>query len=146
MNLFGKKDKPKELEFYKKMIEEIIIEWDLKPDELYNSELQKWGLVQGSVDFFISLFNYDGTDFFECSAIIVKLPDENLLAFYRKLLELNDFYIGVKLAVKDNQVWLYGQRECEGMDKDEARRIIDNVRITADDIDVRLMQEFGASK
>ncbi len=69
-----------------------------------------------------------------------------MLAFYRKLLELNDFYIGVKLAIKDNQVWLLGQRECEGMDKNEARRIIDNVRITADDIDVKLMQEFHASK
>ncbi len=77
---------------------------------------------------------------------IVKLPNDNLLPFYRKLLELNNYYTVIKLSIKGNQVWLLGQRECKGLDEVEAKRLIDNVRLVADDIDDKLMKEFNASK
>jgi hypothetical protein len=146
MALFGKKEEAKNFDHFKKVIEEIIREWELDPDALYNPEFKSWALKQGSADFWITLFSLDGTDFMEVAASVVKLPEDNLLPFYRRLLELNDYYIGVKLSAKDNQIWLLGQRECEGMDKGEAKRLIDNVRLIADDIDDKLMQEFSALK
>ncbi len=148
MPIFGSQKDPENFDHYKKMIEEIITDWDLDPEMLYNPEIKSWSLVQGSADFFITLFTVDNIDFFEVAASIVKRPDDDAdqLPFFEKLLELNDFYIGVKLSIKDNQIWLLGQRECEGMDKQEARNMIDNVRLIADDIDDKLMEEFGVKK
>jgi hypothetical protein len=136
----------KDFNFYKNMIEEIIKGWNIDPATIYNEQYKTWSLIQGSANFEVGFFNYNKRDYFYTASNVVKLPDENLLAFYRRLLELNDYYIGVKLSVKGNQVWLLGQRECEGMDKGEAQRIIDNVRIIADDLDDRLINEFGAKK
>lgn len=136
----------KDFEFYKKMIEKIINGWGIDPATIYNAESMVWFLVQGSANFEIGFFQYNNTDYFYVASPVVKLPEENLLPFYRRLLELNDFYIGVKLSVKGNQVWMLGQRECEGMDEGEATRLIDNVRLIADDIDDKLMNEFGATK
>ena len=146
MSLFNKKEEPKNFDHYKEMIDEIIKEWNLDPNQLYNPEYKSWSLSQGSTDFWITLFNLDNVDFIECAASICKMPEDNLLPFYRRLLELNDYYIGVKLSIKENQVWLLGQRECEGMDKGEAKRLIDNVRLIADDIVDVIMEEFSASK
>jgi len=146
MASFGKKEKAKNFDYYKKMIEEIIREWNLDPDSMYNPRYKSWSLVQGSADFYVTLFNLDGIDFIEVAGYVVKTPDGSNPAFYRRLLELNDYYIGVKLSVKDEKVWLLGQRECEGMDKGEAKRLIDNVRLMTDDIDDKLHNEFGAVK
>jgi len=146
MGFFGKKEKVENFDHYKKIIESIIKEWKLDPNKLYNPKQRTWSLVQGSVKFFITIFNLKGIDYIEIAASIVKLPDDNLLPFYRKLLELNDYYIGIKLSIKGNQVWLLGQRECKGLDKGEAKKLIDNVRLIADDIDDKLMKEFSATK
>ena len=142
----GKKEEAKNFDDFKDMIEEIIRDWKLDPATLYNPEHKSWALAQGSADFWITIFNYNNEDYLEVAASIVKLPQDNLLPFYRRLLELNDMYIGVKLSVKENQIWLLGQRQCEGMDKNEALRIIDDVRLIADEIDDKLMEEFQASK
>ncbi len=131
---------------YKSMIEGIIREWNIDPNTIYNPDYRVWFLVQGSANFEVGFFNYNETDYFYVAASIVKIPQENVLPFYRRLLELNDYYIGVKLSIKGNQVWLLEQRECEGMDKREAKAIIDRVRLIADDLDDRLMNEFGATK
>lgn len=146
MNFEKNKETAKDFNYYKDLIEGIIREWNVDPDSIYNSQNRVWFLVQGSANFEIGFFNYADRDYFYSASPIVKLPQENLLAFYRRLLELNDYYIGTKLSVRGNQVWLLGQRECEGMDKGEAKRLIDNVRITADDLDDKLMNEFGATK
>jgi hypothetical protein len=140
------KETNKNFNFYKSMIEEIIKEWNIDPATIYNPESQAWFLVQGSTRFEVGFFNYNNKDYFYVASPIVKLPEENLLPFYRRLLELNDFYIGVKLSVRANQVWMLGQRECDGMGKSEAKTIIDDVRLLADDLDDKLINEFGATK
>lgn len=146
MDFEKSKETLKEFSYYKNMIEEIIKGWNIDPKTIYNPDYKVWYLVQGSANFEVGFFSYNKTDYYYVASSIVKLPQENLLPFYRRLLELNDFYIGSKLSIKGDQVWLLGQRECEGMDIGEAKRMIDNVRIVADDLDDRLIQEFGATK
>lgn len=132
---------------YKGMIEEIIRSWNLVPLDIYDPEKKIWRLVQGSAYFDIGIYTFEnGGNYLVVSSPICKIPLDNLLPFYRRLLEMNDAMLGVKFSIQGNQVWLLAQRECEGMDIGEANRLIDNLRFFADNVDDVLMNEFSASK
>ena len=136
-----------DLSFYKGMIEDIVKSWNLNPQEIFDANLNVWRLVQGSAYFDIGIYNFqNGGDYLVVSSPICKIPANNLLAFYRRLLEMNDTMLGVKFSVQGNQVWMLAQRECEGMDIGEAKRLIDNLRFFADEVDDELMNKFGATK
>jgi hypothetical protein len=78
----------------------------------------------------------------------VKVPQSSLIPFYRRLLELNDTSLGVKLTILSNsdQVYATFERDIKGMDYTEMVETIADVEWWADYFDDLLIREFGAVK
>ncbi len=74
---------------------------------------------------------------------IMHLPASNLLALYRRLLELNLQLTNAALGVHEDVIYLYHERLLAGLDAEEADAIIRRLARYADDLDDALAGEFG---
>lgn len=74
---------------------------------------------------------------------IMHLPPGNLLALYRRLLELNLQLTNAALGVHEDVVYLYHERLLAGLDAGEADAIIRRLAGYADELDDALAREFG---
>ena len=74
---------------------------------------------------------------------IMHLPASNLLALYRRLLELNLQLTNAALGVHEDVVYVYHERLLAGLDAAEADTIIRRLAGYADELDDTLAAEFG---
>jgi len=74
---------------------------------------------------------------------IMHLPASNLLALYRRLLELNLQLTNAALGVHEDVIYLYHERLLAGLDAEEADAIIRRLAGYADELDDALAGEFG---
>ena len=74
---------------------------------------------------------------------IMHLPAANLLALYRRLLELNLQLTNAALGLHEDVVYLYHERLLAGLDAGEADAIIRRLARYADELDDALAEEFG---
>jgi hypothetical protein len=74
---------------------------------------------------------------------LIHLPGSGLLPLYRYLLELNLQMTNASVGVYQDVVYIYSERPLEGMDAVEANNIITLVSRYADELDNRLVSEFG---
>ena len=134
------------------MIENMLKEWNIDPAQVKDKEREMWYLVQGSAKFHIELFKFNkgpqigDMDCVEVGGIIMKLPQDNFLPLYRRLLELNSSSVGVYFAIRRNLVMLISTRELAGIDDTELKTMVDEVRYFSDYWDDILIEEFGGSK
>ncbi|MBN2444301.1 MAG: YbjN domain-containing protein [Spirochaetales bacterium] len=134
------------------MIEKLLKEWNIDPVQVKDKEKEMWYLVQGSAKFHIELFKFNkgpqigDVDCVEVGGIIMKLPQDNFLPLYRRLLELNSSSVGVYFAIRRNLVMLLATRELAGLDSVELKTMVDEVRYFSDYWDDKLIEEFGGSK
>jgi hypothetical protein len=139
--------KPGNLEPYYEIINQVISKLGLKPDECYNAEGKYWSLCKGSADVFVTLFVLgEGADaewYVEFSSPVMKIPSENLLPFYRRLLEENAKWVATRFSVREDTVWLDTTRELSGMDYDECYRSLTRIGEAADALDDDLKTEFA---
>ncbi len=82
----------------------------------------------------------------EISAPILRLPPRNLLAFYRRCLELNRILVGCAIGVEDDVVMVAAERRLPGLDRAQFMEMLLNVASAADEFDDVLAAEFGAEK
>jgi len=71
------------------------------------------------------------------------LPSSGLLPLYRRLLELNLQITNAAFAVYLDVVYVFSERPLTGLDAAEADNIINLVAAYADDMDNKLVEEFG---
>jgi hypothetical protein len=139
--------KPGDLKPYYEIIGQVISNLGLNPDECYNEEGKYWSLCKGSADVFISLFvlgeGEDAEWYVEFSSPVMKLPSDNLLPFYRRLLEENAKWVATRFSLRDDTVWLDTTRELSGIDYDECYRSLTRIGEVADQLDDELRTEFG---
>lgn len=74
---------------------------------------------------------------------IMHLPASNLLALYRRLLELNLQLTNAALGLHEDVVYLYHERQLAGLDAAEAEAILRQLSEYADELDDALAEEFG---
>lgn len=74
---------------------------------------------------------------------LMHLPASGLLPLYRHLLELNLQLTNAAIGVYQDVVYVYNERPLEGMDAAEANAIITLVARYADELDNKLVTEFG---
>ncbi|OGF62578.1 MAG: hypothetical protein A2Y62_11745 [Candidatus Fischerbacteria bacterium RBG_13_37_8] len=127
---------------YEKMVNDLIGSFGVDPEKCRHRPRNLWSLYKGSALIYIEIFKADKDDFIEASSPIMKLPSRNLLAFYRKLLELNFQNLGVKYFVRDDWVYLAENRQLQGLDYDELRVMVERVGGFADQWDDPLIEEF----
>ncbi len=134
------------------MIESLLKEWNIDPAAVKDRERNLWYLSQGSAKFHIELFKFNkgpqvgDVDCIEVGGIIMKLPQDNFLPLYRRLLDLNSTAVGLYFAIRKDLIMLLCTRELKGMDADEFRLMVNEVRYFTDFWDDILMKEFGGSK
>lgn len=139
------------------IIEKLLNEWNITPDSIKDKEKNIWYLKQGSADFHIELFTlnkgegYGIVDCIEVGGTIMKVPQTNILPLYKKLLEMNSTAVGIYFALRwtqngDGLVMLLSTREVAGLDYNELKIMVDEIRHFSDHYDNMLMEEFGGNK
>ena len=74
---------------------------------------------------------------------IMHLPAQNLLALYRRLLELNLQLTNAALGLHEDVVYVFHERLLAGLDASEADAIVRRLAAYADELDDALSEEFG---
>jgi hypothetical protein len=102
-----------------------------------------WKFKQGSAEIEIYINNRNGKEYFQVVSPIMHLPQNGLLAFYRRLLELNLIHANLTFGIFSDVVYVFNERPLDGLDLAEARDIIAGVALNADSYDNLLVNEFG---
>jgi len=134
----------------KDMINDFISERGVDPSTVYNETKKTWSLKRGSAHIDIMLLeipvgNDQIREFLQAASPIIKVPKAKELLFYKRLLELNDIKLGVKLSLqKDSDlVWALTERDLIGMDYSELQTILEDIGFWADEFDDILNKEFS---
>jgi len=149
MGLFGTKQvKVKETTIQEciKMVERFFKSVGANPKQqrLPNTDTLGWWLQRGSALVYIILNQHDETPTVRIVSPILYLPEDYILPFYRKCLELNMDLINCAFGVSDDKVVLVSERPIEGLDANELEGTIRYLSGVADNVDNRLSAEFKA--
>ena len=102
-----------------------------------------WNFRHGSAVIEVYIHdNVDGT-YFQVLSPIMHLPQSGLLPLYRRMLETNLQMTSAALGVYQDTVYVFTERPLDGLDMVEVESIISRVTAYADDLDNRLVAEFG---
>jgi hypothetical protein len=102
-----------------------------------------WVLQRGSAVVYVMINDVNGKGYFKVVSPIIYLPAENLLPFYRAILEINMELTSAALGVQEDKICVVSERSIAGLDSVEADEIIKRVAYYADELDNKLVSEFG---
>lgn len=127
------------------VINDILAQIGLDPAEVQmnTDEGYGWSFRRGSAVIEVYLSEHDAQGFLQVLSPILHIPAANVLPLYRRLLELNLQLTSAALGVYNDIVYVFYERPLEGLDVTEANAIISTVAAYADDLDNRLVDEFG---
>ncbi len=131
-----------------KMIEKALKDIDIPPSEsrleTENKNTPAWGFSYENIDIYIYLIKDKNTLYFKIKSPILKMPEDNILAFYRVLLEKNLNLHELTLGIYKDTVFLYGSRPIEDMTVKETIYMIMEVAKKGEEIAEELHKEFNA--
>lgn len=131
-----------DLAAYEKMVSDHLASLGLDPEKCRHRPRRLWSAYRGSALIYTEIFQIDNVNYLEVSCPIVTMPSKNLLPFYRRLLELNWKYMGVKFYIRDDSVYIGDNRELRGIDAGELKEMTNRVSYYADVLDEELIAEF----
>ncbi|MBC7810926.1 MAG: YbjN domain-containing protein [Burkholderiales bacterium] len=102
-----------------------------------------WAFRRGSATIEIYVSEQDDVGYLQVLSPIFHLPTSGLLPLYRRLLELNLQLTNASLGLYLDIVYVFYERQLLGLDDVEANQIIDQIARYADELDDRLVKEFG---
>lgn len=147
MSLFnrGRASQPNNRDQVVKYVEQILRAASVDPgsSRIQTGDGLGWKFIYGSAQMEIYVTLKQDEDFFQVLCPIMYLPQNGLLALYRRLLELNMLIPNVRFGVYGDLVYLFSERVLEGLDINEAYDIISTLTRNADEYDNRLVDEFG---
>lgn len=145
MGLFGKKTKEISKEDCITMVENFLNKIGLNPSEQrLKGDTIGWVAVRGSAITYIMIFEYENFASIRIYSPILYLPEENILPFYRKCLEINFELVNCAICVYEDKVALVVERPIGGLDPEELEGMVNYLSSVADDLDNKLADEFGA--
>jgi hypothetical protein len=131
------------------MIQCYVESVGLTRESTYNSTNKNWLWKKGSasIEVFIQTIVFPSgsrRDYLRICSPLLEIPANNLLNFYRHLLELNDQRLGVKLGIMPNsqKVFASYDRDIRGMDYQELTTCIIDLENWADELDDQLKAKF----
>lgn len=126
-------------------IETILLEIGIDPvaARIQAGDGYGWRFQRGSAAIEVYLAQQETDGYLQALAPIIHLPMTNLLPLYRHLLELNLQLTSAALGVYLDVVYVFSERPVEGLDAVEANKLISQVAEYADELDDRLVNEFG---
>jgi hypothetical protein len=107
-----------------------------------------WSVQVGSAILEIGIHANEilGETTIEVRSPILRLPAENLLAFYRRCLELNRIVVGCCIGVDQDVMIVAAERRVQDVGRNDFVQMLLNVASAADQFDDELAQEFGARR
>jgi hypothetical protein len=143
-------------ELYEKtamMINDFVTEKGIKLKDVYDAEKKVWHLIRGSAIIDILLISVpvsesETREFLQIASPVANVPKGKELPFYKRLLELNDGNLGVKLSLQPDtdQIWALFERDLIGLSYSEMKICIEDLGYWADEFDDLLSSEFGLEK
>jgi hypothetical protein len=133
------------VEHHTQTVREILHALGLDPDEHHIEESNgtAWVIKRGSVLIYIHLFSHETKGYLKVMAPIVILPEQQREKLFERLLVANMNMINCALGLKENTVCVFSERSLDYLDKEEADEIIKRVAFYADELDNKLVEEFG---
>ncbi|MCS6824728.1 MAG: YbjN domain-containing protein [Cytophagaceae bacterium] len=131
------------------LIDRYVSEIGLTKEQTYNPERRAWYWVRGSarIEVFVQEIPMGGYSrfFLRVFSPIMRVPAGRELECYRKLLELNDVKLGLKLTLMKgtDQVYATYERDINGIDYEELSTTIADLEWWADKLDDELQLEFA---
>lgn len=136
-----------------KMIDRLVVEeFGLNKNDVYNPESKSYTWTTGSASIIVFIQDVpvsSGTrTFLRIFSYLGKVPRGKELDLYKKLLEMNDTYLGVKLTLMPNSDQIYAtyERDIEGIDYEELKTCVTDLEWWADELDDKLNKEFNVEK
>ncbi len=127
------------------MVQQALISLGIDPNQsrLNVTSGYGWNFRYGSavIEVYIH-FNEEGS-YFQVLSPIMHLPQAGLLPLYRRMLELNLQLVNAALGIYHDAVYIFSERPLEGLDQVEVSSTIGRVAAYADDLDNKLVAEFG---
>jgi hypothetical protein len=139
-------------ETVEEMISRFVTEIGLTKEQTYNEERRAWYWNKGSakIEVFVQEIKFEKASRFYLRIFspIGNVPSSNRESFYKKLLEMNDGKLGVKITIMPNSDQIYAtyERDVKGMDYDEMVTCIADLEYWADILDNELVQTFAGGK
>jgi hypothetical protein len=103
-----------------------------------------WWIQRGSAMIYIFLNQGEDNITLRILSPLLYLPEDFVLPFYRRCLEINMRLINCALAASDDKILLVTERPIEGLDQQELESSIHYLAAVADEIDNKLSAEFNA--
>lgn len=134
------------------MIDRFVLQIGLTKEQTFNAERRAWYWNKGSarIEVFVHEIKFENHSRFYLRIFspVGTVPSLNQELFYRKLLEMNDSKLGVKLTIlpDSSQVYATYERDVQGMDYDEMVTCIADLEYWADTIDDELVQSFAGGE
>lgn len=133
------------LQIYAATVEQILLNIGIDPQQarMNTQEGFGWNFRRGSAVIETYISQQDSVGYLQVLSPILHLPATGLLPLYRRLLELNLQLTNAALGVYLDVVYIFSERPLEGMDSTEANNILNLVATYADELDDKLLEEFG---
>ena len=131
------------------MIDEYVVKIGLTKAQTYNAERRAWYWSRGSagIEVFIQEIKLSTHSRFYLRVFshILKVPVGSEQKVYKRLLELNDTNLGLKLSLLPNSDKVYAtfERDINGIDFEELATTIADLEWWADKLDDELAAEFS---
>lgn len=147
LNFRGRGNRPSSptLEMYAGTVEQILTSIGIDPVKMRmpTDSGYGWSFQRGSAVIEVFVAQQDGVGYLQVLSPIVHIPISGLLPLYRRLLELNLQLTNAAFGVHLDVIYVFSERPLEGLDGNEANQIINLVMGYADDMDDKLVTEFG---
>ncbi len=129
-----------------KMIDGFFKRNKLNPNNhrLPGSDTLGWWLHRGSAIVYIILHQHGSTPTVRIISPILYLPEDHILPFYRRCLEMNMELVNCAFGAIDDRIALVSERPIAGLDHQELEGTLHYLSAVADDIDDKLADEFKA--
>lgn len=111
---------------------------NIRPQDGYG-----WHFQRGSALIEVYIDQEQGREYLRVLSPMLHLPQHNLLPLYRRLLELNLSLTNASVGIYLDVVYVFNERPLEGLDRNEADYIINQIAQYADHLDNQLLDEFG---
>ena len=130
-------------------IRQFITSVGVDPNTCFNADSKAYYLKKGTacIEIFISSHpQNDNTtrNYLRIFSQVFRVPNDNKEALYRRLLELSDQSLGVKLTIQPgtDKVYATFERDINGLDANETATCINDLGLWADYFDDQLTKEF----
>lgn len=135
------------------MIHRFVAEAGMNREQVYKPEKKAWYWTRGSakIEVFIQEIKFENAAsrfYLRIFSPLIKIPQTNTQEFYRRLLEMNDSKLGVKITIMpgSDQVYATYERDIKGIDYDELVTCVADLEWWADALDDELAHSYGGGE